>query len=93
MIGSTRVSWSHAISDAASSSKLAGMKQLHEHFIDAEVVVSVPKEWNSDEDKASINEINGELHLNSLACSIPAILHILPFFGYNWRCQVFLLRY
>jgi hypothetical protein len=60
MIGTSRASKSRAVLDEASAKKLAGMKRLHEHFIDTEVVVNLPDEWNTDENRTSVDEINGE---------------------------------
>lgn len=60
MIGMPRSSKSRSVLDEASAKKLAGMKLLHSHFIDKEVVVNLPEEWNTVANKISVDEINGE---------------------------------
>ena len=59
MVGATRASRCRSVLDAASSRKQYGLKQLHEKFIDEEIVVDLPPGWDSEENKASVDEING----------------------------------
>ncbi len=49
-----------AVLDAAPGRKLYAMTRLVEKFIDPEVVVEIPPEWNTLENKKSVDEVNGE---------------------------------
>ena len=60
MIGTSRASSVRAVLDAASSRKVYAMKRLHEHFIDKEVVIAIPTNWDTVENQLSVDEINGE---------------------------------
>ena len=60
MIGTLQANRLCVVLDEASRRKLAGMKHLHKYFIDKEVTVDLPNEWNSLENQTSVDEINGE---------------------------------
>ena len=60
MIGASRASKSRSVLDEAGARKLAGMNRLYANFIDPEVIVNLPDDWNSEENKMSVDEINGE---------------------------------
>jgi hypothetical protein len=49
-----------AVLDAAPGRKLYAMNWLHEQFIDSEVVIQIPPDWNSAENITSVDEINGD---------------------------------
>ena len=60
MIGTSRASSVRAVLDAAPARKLYAMNRLHEKFIDREVVIHVPPNWENVENMMSVNEINGD---------------------------------
>ncbi len=60
MIGTSRVSLVCAVLDAASRRKLFAMNHLHEHFIDREIVIEIPAEWETVDNMMSVDKINEE---------------------------------
>ena len=60
MIGITRGSKVRAVLDAASGRKQFGLNRLYEQFIDPEVEIDLPTNWNTAENQQSVDEINGE---------------------------------
>ena len=71
MIGASRASKSRSVLDEAGARKLAGMNRLYANFIDPEVIVNLPDDWNSEENKTSVDEINGEGAFNQFGVFNP----------------------
>ncbi len=58
-MGTSRASNVHMVLDAAPGRKLYVINWLHEHFIDKEIVVMIPPDWDTVDNMVSVNESEG----------------------------------
>jgi hypothetical protein len=61
MVGTSRGSRMHAVLDAPPGRKLYAMNRLHEQFIDSEIVIQIPPDWNviANQKEAETNQYLG----------------------------------